>query len=124
VSNGQDIQLLDVSLGSHALVVSASDSAGNATAQTIPIRVTATIDSLIGAVNVFAARGQITARIARNLLSKLSDAKAALQSGKVTAARSKLLDFRSDVVSHSGAEIAPDAARLLITDVDDLLSGM
>jgi FIMAH domain-containing protein/beta-propeller repeat-containing protein len=124
VPNGQDIQLLDVSLGSHALIVSASDSAGNATTQTIAIRVTATIDSLIGAVNVFAARGQITARIARNLLSKLSDAKTALQGGKVAAARSKLLDFRSDVVSHNGTEIAADAARVLITDVDDVLARM
>ena len=124
VTNGQTIQLLGLALGPHTLVVSASDRAGNAAVQTVPFRVTATIDSLMAAVTAFTTQGQIDARVARSLLSKLSDAKQALDGGKPSAARSKLLDFSEDVSAKSGRSIAADAARVLLVDVDYVLSAL
>jgi hypothetical protein len=124
VANGQAIQLLGLSLGPHTLVVSASDQAGNVSVQTVQFRITATIDSLIAAVNAFTAQGQIDADTARSLLSKLSRARQSLNEGKLSSARSKLLDFREEVSQKSGRSIAAGAAHVLLADVDYVLSAI
>jgi hypothetical protein len=124
VANGQSIQALTLALGPHALVVSASDKAGNLATRTVEFRVTATIDSLIAAVNFFTAQGKVDAQVSRGLLAKLSDAKQALKRGNLVAARSKLRDFRDEVRAQSGRAIAVDAAQSLLDDADSVLIAM
>jgi hypothetical protein len=118
VTNGQTIPLLTLALGFHTLFVSASDQAGNSSLTTVTFRIVATIDTLIGAVNTFIAAGQIDASSGRSLLSKLEDAKQMLSRGNLTAARSKLTEFKSQVSAQSGRSISPSAAQLLIADAD------
>ncbi len=121
VANGQPIPLLTLALGFHTLFVSASDQAGNTALTTVTFRIVATIDTLIGAVNTSIGAGQIDASGARSLLSKLEDAKQALSRGNLTAARSKLTDFKTQVSTQSGRSISPSAAQLLIADADYVL---
>jgi FIMAH domain len=122
--SGQTIQLLSVPLGPRTLVVSAADQAGNVGAQTVAFRVKATIDSLIAAVNTFAAQGQIDPGRVRSLQSKLSDAKQAMNRGSLTAARGKLSDFAATVSAQSGSGIAVNAAPVLLADVQYVLDTM
>ena len=118
VPSGQSIAPLALSLGSHTLVVNALDNAGNPASQTVQFRVKATIDSLIAAVNLLTAQGQIAASTSRGLLTQLSDAKALLAAGNLKAARSNLADFENKVKSASGKGIAVPAAQVLISDTE------
>ena len=83
---------------------------------------TATVDSLIAAVNTLAAQGQITGQMAHSLRMKLADAKQALEHGNVSAARSKLRDFRDQVFAQGGKSIAASAAQVLLADADYVLA--
>ena len=118
VTNGQTVQLLTLSLGTHIFTVSASDRAGNTSSTGIGFTVVATIDTLIGAVNNFVSAGEINAQLGRSLLSKLQDANQALSRGNVTATQNKLTEFKNQVAAKSEQGIAPAAAELLIADAD------
>ena len=122
VTNGQTIELLTVALGPHTLSVSGSDRAGNTSTQAVEFRVTATVDSLIAAVETFAAQGLITRPMSHSLLTKLADAKQALERDNVSAARNKLRDFRDQVFAQAGKSIAASAAQVLLADADYVLA--
>jgi hypothetical protein len=124
IANGQTLQPLALSLGSHTLVVSASDNAGNSASQPVAFQVKASIDSLIAAVNLFTRQGQIAASASRSLLTLLSDAKSALARGSVTAARGDLVNFENLVKAQSGKAVAKPAAQVLIADVEYVLAGL
>jgi len=124
IANGQTLQPLALSLGSHTLVVSASDNAGNRASQPVAFQVKASIDSLIAAVNLFTRQGQIAASASRSLLTLLSDAKSALARGSVTAARGDLVNFENLVKAQSGKAVAKPAAQVLIADVEYVLAGL
>jgi Beta-propeller repeat/FIMAH domain len=115
-ANGETIQLLTLPLGTHSLIVSASDVAGNSSQQPVTFRIVATIDSLIAAVNVYSTQGKIDSNTRKSLLAKLSDAKSALDRGAVTAARGSVRDFIDQCTAKSGKGIATDAAAVLVTD--------
>jgi hypothetical protein len=116
VTSGATVQLLATALGSHTLEVTASDRAGNTSTTTVTFRVIATLDSLIAAVNTFAAEGRITSNTASSLVAKLEDAKRALNRGNVTSARGKLNEFSDQVSAQQGKSIAPGAAQVLLDD--------
>ena len=121
VTNGQTIPLLTLALGFHTLFVSASDQAGNTSLTTVTFRIVATIDTLIGAVNTF-SRGRPDRRIAwTEPLVEARGCETAAVAGNLTAARSKLTDFKSQVSAQSGRSISPSAAQLLIADADYVL---
>jgi parallel beta-helix repeat protein len=123
VINGQSINLLSLSLGTHTLAVTASDVAGNSGTKSVSFHIIATIDSLISTVNILAQQGKITdTNVVKSLLSKLNEAKQALSRGNKKTAVSKLQDFRDQVLAQSGKKITTDAASLLITDVNFVLS--
>jgi hypothetical protein len=122
VTNGQTVQLLALPLGSHMLSVSAVDQAGNAAAQTVSFQVTATIDSLIAAVNTFASQGAIDPQVAHSLQPKLADAQQAMAKGNLNAVRGDLSDFVNQVSAKSGSGIAVDAAALLVADAQYVLA--
>lgn len=124
ITNGATLQPLMLALGSHTLVVSAVDNAGNSASRAVTFQVKATIDSLTAAVNLYVGRGQIAAATSRSLLSLLSDAKAALARGSVTAARGDLVDFENKVKAQSGKGVAAAAALLLVADTDSVLAAL
>jgi hypothetical protein len=117
VPNGQSISLLTLALGTHSLVESATDMAGNSRSQTVTFRVIATLDSLIASVNVFAAQKRIDdPAVVKRLLGKLADAKQAMERGNKATAIARLQDFIDQVKTQNGRHITPDAAQILIAD--------
>jgi len=124
VTSGATVQLLAMTLGSHTLEVTASDRAGNTATKTVSFRVIATVDSLIAAVNTFAAQGAIASNTATGLIAKLEDAKRALSRGNVTAARGKLNQFSDQVSAQQGKSIAAPAAQVLLDDAAFVLAGI
>jgi hypothetical protein len=124
VTSGATVQLLAMTLGSHTLEVTASDRAGNTATKTVSFRVTATIDSLIAAVSTFAAQGTIASNTALSLISKLEDARRALNRGNVTAARGKLIEFSDQVSAQQGKSVAASAAQVLLDDAAFVRAGI
>jgi len=123
VTNGQSIQLWTLALGSHSIVVSGTDVAGNSSSQTVTFRIVATIDSLIATVNVFAAQKMIDdATTVKGLLAKLEDARQAASRGNKTTAINKLQNFIDQVTAQNGKHITPVAAQILITDAQYVIN--
>jgi hypothetical protein len=124
VSNGQIVPLLALPLGSHNVSVSARDLVGNGTKQSVSFEIVATIESLIGAVNAYAAQGAIDASTRSALLGKLDDARQALGRGNVTVARNKLEDFINYVTVRTDRGVTAVAADVLITDARYVLDAL
>jgi hypothetical protein len=110
------IKLLDMPLGEHRFIATASDTAGHTTQVPVSFRVIATIDSLIQALRIFEASGRIQGGAYRGLMAKLTDAKDAYARGNLEGARAKLRDFISQCTTSSGSSISTAAADVLIVD--------
>jgi hypothetical protein len=123
-TNGDTIGLVNVSLGTHTVVASASDVAGNTSQQTLTFRVVATIDSLSAFVNMFADNGLIDAGSRKTLLGQLANAQQALERGNTNAARGSLQEFIRYCTDQSGKKIAADAARILVADTQYVLDAL
>jgi uncharacterized repeat protein (TIGR01451 family) len=117
VANGQGISLLTLALGTHSFVLTATDVAGHSWSQTVTFTVTATFDSLITSVNVFAGQKKIDdSNTVKSLLAKLNDARQAAQRGNKTVAINKLMEFIDLVRAQNGRHITVDAAQILTAD--------
>ncbi|HEX2996236.1 MAG TPA: 5'-nucleotidase C-terminal domain-containing protein, partial [Anaerolineales bacterium] len=114
VDNGQVIDLYSLALGPHTFTVNAEDKVGNTSSQSVEFKVTATIESLMSAVQIFYHDGSIHSKgVYRNLMAGL---KAAAQSPKPEGVSSILNTFIQYVRSQRGWQIKKSAADLLIAD--------
>jgi hypothetical protein len=110
VQQGAVIPLYTLPLGAHALIVTASDMAGNEGSQTMVFHTTTSLEALDALVTHFMSSGWIdNAGIANSLRSKL--------------AANKLDAFINEVHAQSGKHIAAQYANYLIRDASYLLSG-
>jgi hypothetical protein len=117
VATDQSISLLMLALGTHTLVVSATDVAQNSRSQSVSLTIVATLDSLIASVNQFAGQNKIDdASTLNGLLKKLNDTKQAVERGKKAAAIEKLQEFIDQVNAQQGRHIARDAGQILVAD--------
>ena len=117
VSDGEIIDLLNLSLGEHTLTVVAEDTAGNLSQETVTFTVVTNLSSLSETVERLFESGDIDNKgIANSLLSKLNAAQAALDRGNVEAARNILDAFINEVEAQRGKHISEWAADLLIAD--------
>ncbi|WP_236284255.1 sugar-binding protein [Paenibacillus allorhizoplanae] len=108
VQQGATIPLYTLPLGSHMLIVTASDLAGNTSSRTIVFQTTASIQSLQAMVSRFKNAGWIdNAGIANSLQSKLT--------------ANSLADFVSEVQAQSGKHISAQAVGYLLRDAWYLL---
>lgn len=109
LQQGNSIPLYTLPLGSHALIVTANDLAGNTSSQTVLFQTTTSVDALQALVTHFANNGWIdNAGIANSLQHKL--------------AANNLADFASEVKAQSGKHISSQAANYLLRDAQYLLS--
>jgi 2',3'-cyclic-nucleotide 2'-phosphodiesterase (5'-nucleotidase family) len=123
VTNGQKIDLYTLTLGSHALKVTATDFYGNASTQTVTFNVIATVQSLKDSVNRFYTEGKIKdAGVRDSLLDKLNTAQMYLNSGNTKAAINSLNAFINQVNAQSGKKITKEAAALLIADAQYVIA--
>ena len=125
VVDGSDLDLLDLSLGTHTLLVVATDRSGNEATRSVTFEVEATIGSLIAAVERFVDDGAIAdSGTARSLLRKLDAARAAVARGADEAAHNQLRAFVNEVRALPSTLMSVDAATLLITDAIAVGSGL
>jgi hypothetical protein len=109
VQQGATIQLYKLPLGSHTLIVTASDLAGNISTKEVVFETTTNIKSMQALVTLFTNAGWIdNAGIANSLQSKLN-------SNALTA-------LVNEVKAQSGKHISAEAADFLIRDAQYLLS--
>ena len=117
VTNGQVIDLYNLTLGKHTLIVTATDFYENATTQSVDFSVIATVQSLRASVNRQYDAGLIKkADVRDSLLKQLDTAQMYLNQGNIKAAKNSLNAFISLVKAQSGKAITKDAAQLLIAD--------
>lgn len=125
VSDGDDIDLLDLELGDHLLTVRAEDNAGNAAETSVTFTVEATLESLTATVERLSEEGGITdAGITRSLLRELRAVQASVDAGRLEAARGQIGAFIKEVEAQRGKHITESAADLLVTDAKVVLDGL
>jgi hypothetical protein len=110
------IKLLALALGDHLFSASVTDVAGNTSNVAVSFRVTASIDSLMEAVRIYAAAGAFDSSIQRSLMAKLTAANDAYARGNLQTVRAKLRDFISQCTALSGGGMSAAAADALIAD--------
>lgn len=116
VQEGVGIPLITLPLGSHSLVVTASDMAGNTSSQTVIFQTTASMESMQALVRRFTEAGWINGEyiwidnmgIAKGLQSKL--------------AANELAAFVNQVQALRGKHITEKAADYLLRDAEYLLN--
>jgi cytochrome c len=116
------VNLLELPLGDHHLVATASDAAGNRSQVSVSFQVIATIDSLMQATHAYQGTGAIASGTYRGLIAKLTDAKDAYDRGNLEAARRKLSDFINQCLLSSGSGVSRAAAELLVADAQAVLA--
>jgi hypothetical protein len=116
VSDGDVVDLLDLSLGSHTLVVRAEDTAGNVATTSVTFEVEATLATLRATVERYASEGLISGGVDRSLLASLDRAVAAADRGNAGAAVRTLDAFVNEVDAQDGKHITSAAAELLRSD--------
>jgi hypothetical protein len=125
VADGDEIDLLDLALGEHTLVVRAEDTAGNVAESSVTFGVEATIETLIETVHRFVASGDVAVPgTSTSLLAKLQAAADATSRGNERAAVGQLGAFVNEVEAQSGKHIGVDAAELLLTDAAAVLAAL
>jgi hypothetical protein len=108
IANGTVIPLYKLSLGEHALTVSAKDQAGNPATATVSFKTTTSISSLKELVKLLQTKGSITYDgIANSLLKKLEN--------------NELQSFINEVKAQNNKHISCEAASYLLRDAEYLL---
>ncbi|MEW6287956.1 MAG: 5'-nucleotidase C-terminal domain-containing protein [Chloroflexota bacterium] len=114
VTNDQVIDLLTLALGEHTLTVYAMDKAYNQSSASVTFTVTATIESLLKTLDRFYQDGSIKNKGVYLSLKHLLEA--AAKSTKPEYTSSLLNQFIHLVKLYSGKLIKAEAAKLLVTD--------
>ncbi|WP_196790976.1 Xaa-Pro dipeptidyl-peptidase [Motilibacter aurantiacus] len=119
VTNGATIDLSTLTLGAHALVVTAKDVAGNTTVATITFTVGTSTTDLQALADRYLAATAISQGTATNLRNRLEGAVEALAEGDTVKAARYLTQY----VEHAQRRVDDPAARaLLIRDARALLA--
>lgn len=116
VSDGDVVDLLDLPLGTHTLVVRAEDTAGNASTASVVFELEATLATLRATVERFAAEGEISAGVDRSLLAEVDRAIAAARRGDDRGAVRALDAFVAEVEAQDGKHVGARAAAVLRSD--------
>ena len=130
VSDGQAIDMLELSFGTHEFYIGAEDNAVNHNSQKVMFNVIATIDSLAaltergsasGGVSAVTAQGSSGAWITNNgvassLKAKLNSARAKIDAGQKTAAKNILEAYINEVGAQTGKAITSEGAGILIAE--------
>lgn len=125
VVDGQVVDLQWLELGTHTLVVTATDTAGWETVVPAAFELTATLESLIETVERFCDLGEVDNHgICNSLLQKLRHALDKADGGQPGVAVNVLNAFINEVEAQTGKHISRRAALLLISDAQQLTEQM
>ena len=112
-TSGALLPLYTLPLGTHTLTVTATDGAGNRTAQTVTFGVGTSTRDISNLVDRFKAVGWINQATQKSLQEKLTQARQAEAKGNDAKAIKLLREFRA---------IATDPARVKVAEVRDVLA--
>lgn len=120
--SGQAINLLtELPLGAHTFEIDAFDDVGNVSpTASVTFTIIVTPQSIIDAVNQFAASGAVGGKTVRSLLAKLGNAQRKWGQGKCGPAVNMYKAFINEVRAKSGKSISLEAAEILIADAEYL----
>jgi hypothetical protein len=125
VQVGDTIDLLVLALGEHVLAVSAEDRAGNTARASVTFTVVATVGSLRGVVERYAADGALSdTGVVTALLQQLDAAQASLDRGLRRTAAQQLSAFENLLRAQAGKHVPVDLAALLAADSAAVRSGL
>lgn len=117
VLDGQQWDMMNLTLGQHEFSVSAEDNAGNSVYQNTSFNVIATIDSLDIITKKGATKGWITnSDLANSLNDIISQARQKINAGQNKAAKNMLMKFITKVREQSGNQITIYGANILETE--------
>ena len=122
--SGRAIDLLTaLPLGQHTFTVRALDNVGNASPTgTVSFTIVVTAASVVESVNHLLASGDIGAKSAQSLMTKLANATAKRNAGKCDVAANIYMLFIQEVSAQTGKSITPVAAAILIADAQYLIA--
>ncbi|MFC2047831.1 NosD domain-containing protein [Chloroflexota bacterium] len=126
VSNGQIIDLLLLTLGSHTLTVNAEDSQGNVSDPvSVTFDIVANADSLLLTIEQMFDEGLIdNPGIVNSLLSKITNALDKIDQGKTMPAENILNAFINYIHAQTGKHISQEAAAILIADAEYIIANL
>jgi hypothetical protein len=125
VENGEDVDLAELGVGSHTLVLRAEDTAGNQTESSVTFVVVSPVTDLKEMVQSFGDDGAIEVQgIVESLMSQLDQAESLMLKGRIQAARKVLDAFVLTVSALQGVTITPEAAEQLIAEATAVQGGL
>jgi glucose/arabinose dehydrogenase/PKD repeat protein len=110
IASGATIRLWELTLGEHALVVTSTDKAGNATVRHVTFTVSTSLADLKALVDRFRADGRIGKGGAAALYGQIAEAQKALAAGDTDAAVASL----EQVVKLAGIHVKDRSARAVL----------
>ncbi len=117
VFDGDVIDLLDLSVGTHTLVVTAEDTARNVSTRTVTFEVEATLATLRATVQRLSGEGEISdGGVTRSLLAQLDRAISAARVNNTNGVVRALDAFIGEVDAQDGKHITSKAAGVLRSD--------
>jgi len=124
VSNGDVINLLDLALGQHTMVVSAEDTAQNPATLTLNFAIEASTNSLCEAIIQLSEEGEIEPNIVTSLLAKCQQAADRLDRGKFKVTCNVLSALMDELNDLAGEKVTVEAASLLVTDIQAIMNDL
>jgi hypothetical protein len=121
IASSSALDIYSLNAGTHTIVVTAADGAGNVSTRTVTFEVHATVPGLIGAVTRGNSVGLVSSSQASQLTTKLQAAQTALGRGDYATARWYLNAFVTQV-QWSGKAIDTVYAARLVNWAQDLLA--
>ena len=127
VMNGDEIELYNLTLGSHIFQVTAVDGFGNSATETVPFEVIATVGSLQDLVTMFFESGIFHSPkgMYTSFIKKLYAAEAYIDAGKISAAKGVLGAFinLAEAKKNTG-KLEVWAANILIADAEHIINNL
>jgi parallel beta-helix repeat protein len=123
ITSGESISLLWFSLGTHTIIVRATDNAGNIAEEVVTFEIIATLNGLKAMITQLTSLGLIdnSQGIDISLMYKLSVAQRLVQSDRI-AAKNVLNAFINEVQAQSGKHITTEAANILIKAAEYIIA--
>jgi large repetitive protein len=124
IANDSSIDAGLLLAGAHRIVITATDTLGNVSTETIAFTVRATISGVIYRVEEGLARGLIDTNTRTPLLAKLEAAQSSIERGARAAAKGQLGAFCNQLRAHSGKNVDAALAARLANWAQDLSASL
>jgi hypothetical protein len=125
VTNGEAVDLLWFSLGTHTLTVNTKDFAGRSATASFVLELNATLESLAETIHELRRRNEIDSDgVMKSLLAKVSSALESSSAGENGSAENQLKALLNELKAQSGKHISNRGADMLTGDVNYVINNL